>query len=102
MYDPMKEMKEKYPAWLESHKTQLSNEDYKKYEKQFECIKKICHVYENEPENIQKVVGLMQQMQETGQPPAELLKELSEEMGGMGFGDFNSSNNNNDPNCSIM
>jgi len=99
MYDPMKEMKEKYPAWLEQHKSQLTTEQYSNYDRQYQCIKTICQVYETEPDNVQKVVSLMQQMQETGQPPADLLKQLSDEMGA---NDLSNLYNSGDGNCSIM
>jgi len=101
MYDPMKEMKEKYPDWLEKHKVQLSGDEYRNYERQYQCIKAICQVYETEPDNVQKVVSLMQQMQETGQPPAELLKQLSDEMGAS-EGNLSNLFNSNDGNCSLM
>ena len=39
-------------------------------------MREICDTYEKEPDNTDKVVELMQRMQECGQPPAEIVKEL--------------------------
>ena len=35
------------------------------------------HVYENEPKNNVKLVQLMQQVQEYGQPPPEIIQEIA-------------------------
>lgn len=35
------------------------------------------HVYETEPNNNTKLVSLMQQVQEYGQPPAEIIQEIA-------------------------
>lgn len=37
-------------------------------------------MYEERPESFGEVVGLMQQMQECGQPPAELIQELAPDL----------------------
>jgi hypothetical protein len=77
LYQPLKDIGERYPPWLEAHATALSVEEHTQYQKQYEFIKKICHVYEAEPDNFGKLMSLLQEMQECGQPPQEIINELS-------------------------
>ncbi|CAG8453421.1 4882_t:CDS:2 [Acaulospora morrowiae] len=83
LYEPMKEFAQKYPKWLEENKGLVSEEDYQRYEKQSEYIKKIIAKYEapdfdenNEKQN-KEIVSLMQELQDFGQPPTEILNELA-------------------------
>jgi len=80
LYQPMKEVGEKYPQWLTENRSSLSDEDIERYTKQQALIMELCKVYEERPESFGEVVGLMQQMQECGQPPAELIQELAPDL----------------------
>lgn len=77
LHDPMKEIGERYPKWLEDHKASLSTEDYTRYSHQYELIKDLNEVYENDSTNFNKIVELMQKMQECGQPPSDIVQELA-------------------------
>ncbi|PKA46468.1 Peroxisome biogenesis protein 19-2 [Apostasia shenzhenica] len=77
LQEPMKEIGERYPKWLEEHKDRLSKEEYDRYHHQYELILKLNEVYEEEPDNFQKIVDLMQKMQECGQPPSDIVQELA-------------------------
>lgn len=77
LHEPMKEIGERYPKWLEEHKTSLSKEEYDRYSHQYELIKHLNHVYEYDSGNFTKIVELMQKMQECGQPPNDIVKELA-------------------------
>lgn len=77
LYEPMKEIGGKYPNWLEEHKSALSDEEFKRYSHQYELIKDLNEVYENEPDNFNKIVDLMQRMQECGQPPNDIIRDLA-------------------------
>ncbi|OIV89305.1 hypothetical protein TanjilG_23719 [Lupinus angustifolius] len=77
LHEPMKEIGERYPQWLEEHKATLSKEDYERYSQQHELIKNLNEVYEKEPGNFKKIVELMHKMQECGQPPNDIVKELA-------------------------
>lgn len=77
LYDPMKEIGERYPKWLEDHKASLNKEEYDRYFHQYELIKQLNEVYENDPGNFTKIVDLMQKMQECGQPPNDIVQELA-------------------------
>ena len=77
LHEPMKEIGERYPKWLKEHEDVLSKEDFARYSHQYELIKDLNEVYENDPGNFTKIVELMQQMQECGQPPNEIVQELA-------------------------
>lgn len=77
LHEPMKEIADKYPKWLEEHKAQLKPEEYDRYWHQYELIIELNNVYETEPDNFTKIVNLMQKMQECGQPPDDIVQELA-------------------------
>ncbi|KAI9911116.1 hypothetical protein PsorP6_009143 [Peronosclerospora sorghi] len=77
IYDPMKQICERYPEWLAQKEPLLSKEEYQRFDKQYHCFQRIIAVYESEPENYARLSELMQEMQETGQPPSEIVKDLA-------------------------
>ncbi|TYZ64335.1 hypothetical protein PybrP1_012304 [[Pythium] brassicae (nom. inval.)] len=77
MYDPMRQICERYPEWLAEKESLLSKEDYERYGKQYQYFQQIIAVYESEPDNYARLSELMQEMQETGQPPSEIVKDLA-------------------------
>ncbi|KAI9298162.1 Pex19 protein, partial [Neoconidiobolus thromboides FSU 785] len=91
LYEPMKDLVEKYPEWLELNKDKLNKEELDKYQKQYTIVQQVIKEFDlqeldaegnvkSTPENTKsqvKVMDLMQEMQELGQPPAELLKMVS-------------------------
>ncbi|KAG6418818.1 hypothetical protein SASPL_121023 [Salvia splendens] len=81
LYEPMKEIGERYPTWLEKNISELTHEEYTRYSNQYKFIKDLNQVYEAEPENFNKIVELMQKMQELA-PDFDLsnLGQLSPEM----------------------
>lgn len=130
MYEPMKDICQQYPKWLAENKTRISETEYQNYGKQYQYFQRIVHLYENDPDNTARLAELMNDLQEYGQPPSELVQELapdlqfdsdgmpqmdgmnmggfeglfppfnSEMMNGMNHHDKNSPNSEDD--CSIM
>ena len=45
--------------------------------KQCNCFQNLVHVYESEPDNVGKLMELMQEVQEYGQPPAEIIQDIA-------------------------
>ncbi|KAK3039482.1 hypothetical protein RJ639_028064 [Escallonia herrerae] len=77
LQEPMKEIGQRYPKWLDDHSAKLNKEDYERYSHQYELIRDLNGVYETEPGNFNKIVELMQKMQECGQPPNDIVQELA-------------------------
>ncbi|KAF5291747.1 hypothetical protein FQA39_LY14235 [Lamprigera yunnana] len=85
LYPSLKDISNKYPAWLEANSNSLSKEDKQKYKKQYELMIEVCEQLEKESDNdtvehkrvqFEKVLVLMQKLQDFGQPPTELVGEL--------------------------
>jgi len=82
LYEPLKELHDKFPAYLTENAMKLSAEDKKRYESQQECVKKIITIFEapkyseEDPEQGIKVVTLMNEMQSFGAPPTEIMGDL--------------------------
>ncbi|KAL8114430.1 peroxisome biogenesis protein 19-2-like [Apium graveolens] len=102
LQDPMREIGERYPKWLEDHKAMLSKEDYDRYFHQHELIKELNGVYETEPGNFNKIVELMQKMQECGQPPNDIVQELAPDFDISTLGQLSPEMLDSQQNCCIM
>eukprot|EP00898_Chlorokybus_atmophyticus_P005852 jgi/Chlat1/6268/Chrsp44S09053 len=106
--EPMRDIAERYPAWLERNAATLPPEDLRRFRKQHEHVQEICQLYETDPENFPRLVQLLQEMQDCGQPPQEIVKELAPgmEFGMDGMPKFNAGDASTMPgdlnNCSIM
>ncbi|KAK8968838.1 Peroxisome biogenesis protein 19-1 [Platanthera guangdongensis] len=77
LQEPMKEIGQRYPKWLQEHKDKLSKEEFDRYYQQYELMLKLNDVYEEDPNNFPKIVDLMQKMQECGQPPSDIVQDLA-------------------------
>ncbi|XP_065055998.1 peroxisomal biogenesis factor 19-like [Rhopilema esculentum] len=87
LYPSLKEMQAKYPTWLKENKTKLSEDDYGRYVRQQELVSRLCCEFEGETENesdegkklrLDRIMDLMQKMQQCGHPPSDLLGPDSE------------------------
>mmetsp|Transcript_18194 Transcript_18194/g.39792 ORF Transcript_18194/g.39792 Transcript_18194/m.39792 type:complete len:287 (+) Transcript_18194:39-899(+) len=78
LYQPLKEIEAKYPAWLDSNATTLPQEETQRYTTQHSLITQLLHVYDTQPGDYSRITELLQQMQECGQPPAELMRDLTQ------------------------
>jgi peroxin-19 len=80
MYEPMREVCNRFPKYLAENKDKISQDEFTRYVKQYQYFQKIVHLYETEPGNFGKLMGLMQDIQEYGQPPVEIIKELAPDL----------------------
>ncbi|GAV88204.1 Pex19 domain-containing protein [Cephalotus follicularis] len=102
LHEPMKEIGERYPKWLIEHEASLSKEDYESYSQQYELIKELNGVYESDPDNYNKIVELMQKMQECGQPPNDIVQELAPDFDISNLGQLSPQMLESQQNCCIM
>ncbi|KAI5417519.1 peroxisome biogenesis protein 19-2 [Lathyrus oleraceus] len=101
--EPMKEIGERYPKWLEDHKASLSEEEYDRYSRQCGLIRNLTEVYEKDSGNFTKIFELMQKMQDCGQPPIDIVQELSPNIDLASLGQLSPEMlDGSQPNCSIM
>lgn len=80
MYEPIKQVTDKFPHWLAEKKKSLSDKEYNRYGNQYQYFQRIVDVYENDPENFPRLMELLQDVQEYGQPPADIIKELAPDL----------------------
>ncbi|KAL0809218.1 hypothetical protein ABMA28_011439 [Loxostege sticticalis] len=85
LYPSLKELVDKYPAWLAENKGKIEQSEYERFEKQLELMQKVCSELEPEQESdpddvkrkrFETVLELMQKMQDLGQPPTELVGDI--------------------------
>ncbi|KAJ3330712.1 Peroxisome chaperone and import receptor [Blyttiomyces sp. JEL0837] len=80
LMEPMKDLATKYPAWLSENESKIEKADFERYQKQHLIVKEILVVYESslpKEEESKRVVELMQQMQECGNPPEAIIQDLA-------------------------
>ena len=77
MYIPIQQICAKFPEWLAFHKDSLRDSEYTNYGKMYQTFQKILAVYDVEPDNFPRLMELMFDMQQYGQPPAEIIKDLA-------------------------
>ena len=89
LYEPMKELDSKYPAWLEQRRIggpqekDISIEDRTRYEQQQTLVKEIVGRFErrgysdDNPQDRDFIVERMQKMQAAGAPPSELVGDMA-------------------------
>lgn len=86
LYPTMKEIAKVYPDWLSDNETKLSPDDLTKYKKQQTLINKICESFEAEREDdaaevkrrrLNEMMLLVEQMQESGNPPQDLIEKCA-------------------------
>ena len=77
MYEPTKQICEKFPEWLALHKPNLTDTEYNNYGRQYMTFQKLLAVYDTEPDNFPRLMELMFDMQAFGQPPADIIRDLA-------------------------
>ncbi|CAL5056725.1 unnamed protein product [Urochloa decumbens] len=102
LHEPMKDIVEKYPKWLEDNKDKISKEEYDRYNNQLELMVKLIDVYENDPENMTKIFDIMQNMQECGQPPSDLVQDIVPDLDLSKLGQLSPEMLESAPNCCVM
>jgi hypothetical protein len=78
LHGPMCEIRDRYPPWLERNKPPVkSQEEYARYETQHAAICALCAQYERDANDFPALMLLLQRMQACGEPPAEIVEEMS-------------------------
>lgn len=94
LYEPMKEMHDKYPEWLRKNENNISKDELERFKKQQQIVDEICAKFEDpnysdDDEACRKYISeRMELMQKSGAPPNELMGDLtSGSIPGMDFGE---------------
>ncbi|KAF2625592.1 Pex19-domain-containing protein, partial [Macroventuria anomochaeta] len=83
LYEPMKELDDKFPAWMEKNKDKVPKEDLKRYEEQQVLVKEITGRFETKgysddnAKDREYIVERMQKMQAAGSPPPDLVGDMN-------------------------
>ncbi|XP_076438352.1 peroxisomal biogenesis factor 19-like [Babylonia areolata] len=86
LYPSLKEIASKYPAYLSENEGKVDASDLELYRKQYDLMTAICSVYEEETgvdsaevktQRFEKLLDLMQKMQDLGQPPKDIVGDMA-------------------------
>uniref|UniRef100_A0A2H1VUK4 Peroxin-19 n=1 Tax=Spodoptera frugiperda TaxID=7108 RepID=A0A2H1VUK4_SPOFR len=90
LYPSLKDLVDKYPAWLADNKGKIDQSEYERFEKQQKLMEQVCAELEPEqesdPDDVKRkrfkvVLDLMQKMKDLGQPPTELVGDMDPPQG---------------------
>ncbi|KIM28155.1 hypothetical protein M408DRAFT_329535 [Serendipita vermifera MAFF 305830] len=82
LYEPLKELHQKFPGYLEANRAIIPTEDEVRYDKQYSIVGQVIKIFEapdysdDNPATMTEIVSLMSEMQEYGSPPAEIMGAL--------------------------
>ncbi|RQM05494.1 hypothetical protein DH86_00001521, partial [Scytalidium sp. 3C] len=83
LYEPMKELHDKFPAWMEKNSAKTPEDDMKRYKEQQTLVAEIVAKFEEKTysdsnaSDREYIVERMQKMQEAGSPPADLVGDMA-------------------------
>jgi len=83
LYEPMKELDDKFPTWMEGNKEKVDKEDLKRYEEQQSLVREIVARFEKKEysdgnaQDREYIVERMQKMQAAGSPPPDLVGDMN-------------------------
>ncbi|GAB7348077.1 hypothetical protein MBLNU459_g6107t1 [Dothideomycetes sp. NU459] len=83
LYDPMKELHDKFPTWLRENRDKTPSADLARYEQQQKVVSEIVARFERKEysddnkDDREYIVERMQQMQAAGSPPPDLVGDMS-------------------------
>ncbi|GAW16289.1 hypothetical protein ANO14919_057120 [Xylariales sp. No.14919] len=82
LYEPMKELNDKFPGWMEKNKETLAKEDLKRYQEQQVLVAEMVTKFEeptysdSNATDREYIVDRMQKMQAAGSPPHDLVGDM--------------------------
>ncbi|KAG5940072.1 hypothetical protein E4U59_002695 [Claviceps monticola] len=83
LYEPIKELDDKFPEWFEKNRASTSSEDLKRFEEQRGLVREIVAKFEeasysdDNPVDREYIVDRMQKMQAAGSPPSDLMGDMA-------------------------
>lgn len=83
LYEPMKELDDKFPKWMEGNKDKVAKDDLKRYEEQQTLVREIVGRFEKKgysdanAQDREYIVERMQKMQAAGSPPPDLVGDMN-------------------------
>ncbi|MCJ1428127.1 Peroxisome chaperone and import receptor [Sticta canariensis] len=95
LFEPMQELHDKFPSWMQKNESSVKADDLKRYQAQQRLVGEIVGKFnekgysDSNPVDREFIVERMQQMQAAGSPPADLVGDMSATQEALG--DFDSS-----------
>jgi peroxin-19 len=83
LYEPMKELNDKFPAWMTKNAATTSKDDLARFQKQQKLVSEIVGRFErsgysdNNEADREYIVERMQEMQSAGSPPEDLVGDMA-------------------------
>ena len=72
LFTPLRQRESYYTKFLAERGENLPEDELNRYRRQFGLVRKICEVLEKEPFDVNKLLYLMQLLQDSGDPPPDV------------------------------
>ncbi|KAL2889133.1 Peroxisomal biogenesis factor 19 [Ceratocystis lukuohia] len=98
LYEPMKELNDRFPAWMAENQDKISAEDTQRYQTQQKLVKEIVAKFDDpkfsddNAADRQYIVERMQKMQDAGSPPPDLVGDMPSAQDALGAPDDEACN----------
>lgn len=76
---PMEQMRDAYARWLPEREDKLSSAELTRFRKQRVIVERICATFERTDCKTADILNLLQEMQDTGAPPAEVMRQIGDD-----------------------
>ncbi|KAH7105085.1 Pex19 protein [Auriculariales sp. MPI-PUGE-AT-0066] len=82
LYEPLRDLSEKYPGYIKEHRATIPVDDLVRYEEQSSLVSQIVASFErpdysdDDPTKAAEVLRLMNEMQAKGSPPQEIMGDM--------------------------
>lgn len=77
MHEPLVQLRRLFAPWMEAHAAELSASERARYEAQQEVLERILALYDAGGTEHERIIELMHEMQQHGQPPREVMRQLA-------------------------
>lgn len=81
LYEPLQQISMRYPSYLAAAREQgVPAEALERYTRQASLVADLLSVFDRNPQDADRVMQLMQDMQRCGAPPAEIMRDIAPDL----------------------
>jgi hypothetical protein len=77
--EPLKEARESYETYLAKMPDNVPQEDKDRYLNQYDCLKKLLQILDNNPDKKEELIKTFEKMQEYGNPPDDIVNAMGKD-----------------------
>jgi peroxin-19 len=81
LYEPLQQISMRYPSYLAAAREQgLAAEELERYTRQAALVAELLAVFDRSPQEAERIMQLMQDMQKCGAPPPSIMRDIAPDL----------------------